>query len=663
MPKLNYIKSLIILFIGVLIPSCADTLVLPGNGDSSYPGVMIDGDELSLDVSLDIPEIVSASTRAMDDTPDYANLHLYLIEFDDNGAPVTNSLTHVYKAEDETVEGSIVKFRVKLNASDRAKILHLIAVPEDEEIIVGYGPEANIIPHLAVSYGVEAYWRRIEFPNGYCTEALDGTWAPDADLIQKLTRVPLIRNFAKISFSCTDPNFQLKGFAVMNTPQAGTIAPWNSRTLSFPVFLDSSDKMVQYGDLNRSYTGILPAGTGFDNQVSGFAPSLTPDDKYLYERPFSRDRTTFVVFYGRRKGSDQDFYYKLDIGQNDASGVFRQYNILRNFDFHFTLTKVDKDGATNAEEAIEGFVSNNFSFALNTQNIHNISDGHQIVYVNKTLFILTDSENEETIIFKYKYLDLTDRKYYNDDANVTFVGLEAGPVIKSFKKDTTDDAEGWRTVEITCYKAEKETRSQEFSIVNHNGLGRTIELSLHTKWEYKDLREYNGRLVTWNDDTPGLEIGGEGDQDPLTIFFDLPNDLPEAVFPLTFLLEADRQNLDNDLLGNMSVVEGPSFFPVFENQVHIKYEKIVTLTQYNSMLDLNADPETSSDQGTIIKDENGNILTHRVHCRMRTTRSLAQMNVPIGSSIDVKVWIQDTEGNFIADGENNVVNFTRTRTK
>lgn len=654
---MKQIRLLIIVLIGALMAGCTDSIDMPGHESSTVDGITVDGDDLTLDVSLDIPEIAVASSRSMGDTPDYTNLHLYLIEFDDNGSPVTNPLSRVYQAENEIVEGNIVKFRVKLSASEKPKVLHLIAIPKEEELTVGYGLEANIIPHLCVSFGTEAYWRRIEFPDGYCTEAPDGTWAPDANLIKKLTRVPLIRNFAKISFTCTDPNFQFKGFVVMNMPQAGTIAPWNSRALTFPTFLDASGKMLSYETLKGSYSGILPAGTGFDNQATGITPVLTVDPKYIYERPYSRDRSTYVIFYGRRKGATADNYYKLDIGKPDATGVFRQYNILRNFDFHFTLTKVDKNGEADFEKALKGVVSNNFSFSLDMSNLHNMSDGHQIVYVNKNHFILTDTLNEETITFQFKYYDLTDKKYHNFEDNVTFVGLEPGPVIKSVQKSTTNDADNWRNITITCNKATAFTATQEFSIVNRAGLGRTIVLTLHEKWKYSELREYGDQIMNWTSKTPDRGIAGQNDKDPLTIFFDLPNDLPETVFPLTFLIESDMQNLDNDPLGNMGVTDGPSFFERFNGQIHIKYEKIVDLTMYNSNLDEN----TPGSQGTITKDEAGNTV-HRVHCRMRTTRSLAEMNVEVGGKITANVWIQDTEGNFVADGTNNVVTFTRTRT-
>lgn len=654
---MKQIRLLIIVLIGALMAGCTDSIDMPGHESSTVGGITVDGDDLTLDVSLDIPEIAVAASRSLGETPDYANLHLYLIEFDDNGSPITNPLSRVYQAENEVVEGNIVKFRVKLSASEKPKVLHLIALPKEEELTVGYGLEANIIPHLCVSFGTEAYWRRIEFPDGYCTEAPDGTWAPDANLIKKLTRVPLIRNFAKISFTCTDPNFQFKGFVVMNMPQAGTIAPWNSRALTFPTFLDASGKMLSYETLKGSYSGILPAGTGFDNQATGITPVLTVDPKYIYERPYSRDRSTYVIFYGRRKGATADNYYKLDIGKPDATGVFRQYNILRNFDFHFTLTKVDKNGEADFEKALKGVVSNNFSFSLDMSNLHNMSDGHQIVYVNKNHFILTDTLNEETITFQFKYYDLTDKKYHNFEDNVTFVGLEPGPVIKSVQKSTTNDADNWRTVSITCNKATAFTATQEFSIVNRAGLGRTIVLTLHEKWKYSELREYGDQIMNWTSKTPDRGIAGQNDKDPLTIFFDLPNDLPETVFPLTFLIESDMQNLDNDPLGNMGVTDGPSFFERFNGQIHIKYEKIVDLTMYNSNLDEN----TAGSQGTIIKDEAGNTV-HRVHCRMRTTRSLAEMNVAVGGKITANVWIQDTEGNFVADGTNNVVTFTRTRT-
>lgn len=634
--------------------ACSDSMP---TGAHDYGDIRVDGDEITLEVSLDVPEIAEMRGRAMADQPDYGALHLYLIEFDDHGSTVTNTLTRVYQAEQEVASDGLVTFRVKLMATDDAKIMHLIAIPDDEELTVEYGLEAEVIPHLTVSNGTDAYWRRISFPNGYSSEADDGSWLPNQELIDKLTKVQLVRNFAKITVNCTDPGFDYQGFVVMNLPTAGTIAPWNPKTLKFPEFINAAGATPSYDEIKASYSGILPSGTDFDNQPSGWDPVLSTDPEYLYERPYSLDRRTFLIVCGLRNGKMN--YYKLDLGKNDADGVFRNYNILRNFHYNVTLTKVERDGYESAHEASNGIVSNNVSFSVDTSHMLNMSDGKQIVYVSATNMVLTDAANEEVIEFKYKYRDVTDRKYYNDDSNVTFVGLEPGDVIKHVSKGTTDDPDGWRTITITCYKATSETKTQQFTIVNKDGLGRTINMSLHQKWTYRNLREYGARLANWTTGATNYGTVSQDAQAPLTIFFDIPNDLPESIFPLKFILESDRQNIENDFYGNMSVTEGPSFFPSVQGDTRIKYVKTVTLANYNTPIN---NAHDTDDQGTIVYDENGNITAHRIRCRMLTVRSLQDMGVAVGSTITVRVWIQEENNNFVANGSDNVVTFTRTRT-
>ncbi len=651
----KYFRILIILIASALASACSESLP---DGARHYGNVTVEGDELTLDVTLEVPEMAEFASRALADKPAYSSLHLYLIEFDDNGSPVTNPLTRIYQAEQETVSGEIVTFRVKLMASESAKILHLIAIPDDEELTVGYGLEADVIPHLTVSYGTDAYWRRVSFPAGYSSEAEDGSWHPNEELVNKLTKVQLVRNFAKITVTDNAPDFEFKGFVVMNIPTTGTIAPWNQKSLTFPQFIDAAGATPSYDVMKTIYSGILPSGTEFDNQVSGWDPEMTTDAQYLYERPYSLDRPTFIIICGLRNGVMN--YYKLDLGKPDADGVFRNYNILRNFHYNVTLTKVERDGYTSAHEAANGIVSNNFSFSIDTSHMLNMSDGKQIIYVSDTNLVLTDATKEEEIEFRYKFRNIADKKYYNDDSNVTFVGLEPGPVIKSVNIGTTDDADGWRTVTITCNKATTETKTQEFTIVNKNGLGRTVNMSLHQKWTYRNLREYGAYLANWTTGALNSGTAGQNAGDPLTIFFDIPNDLPESVFPLSFVIESDRQNIEDAPVGNMTVTEGPSFFPANGGETRIKYVKTVTLANYNTPIGTTS---TTDDQGTIVYGPDGKTITaHRVRCRMRTIRSLQDMGVAVGSTITIRVWIQEEKGNFVTDGTNNVVTFTRTRT-
>lgn len=584
----------------------------------------IDGDKVVVNMSLATPDMQDVSSRALDSMPDYNDMHLYLVEFDDNGGPLVNTLRKVYTPEEETPQSDRIRYKVTLDQTDRPRVLHLIALPKNEKLKIDYGVEASVIPSLKTTGGTPAYWRRLSFPNGY----INGSKELAVELDQ-LKHVALIRNFACISMSNeTEGRFTLKGFAIINNPESGTIAPFKTADYTFPEFLKAGENNTfEYKVLSQTYPGIAPSNLTLANQSTDPTGPVVGDDstpKYIYERPFSSIRHTYVIIKGRRTGDTEDTYYKLDLGHNDDDGIFRYFGILRNYNYNIVLKNVATQGYKTALEAAQGVVYNNFSFDVELSSMMNISDGDEVVYVNFTTAVLTDEKEEQVIEFKYRYRSLSSSNptYNNDDAN--FIDLKPGSVIKSVDEEgKTDDSDGWRTVKLTVYAAQTETKRQSFTIVKKSGLGRTINLILHRKWTLTNPCEYAGTLENWDGSSANKGIAGPEIGDSLTIFFDIPDNLEEAMFPLTFTLEADRQNIENNPLGKLIVTYGNSGFaglpgyPATISGRHIKYEKQVTWTEYNDPLKAN-DPY---DNGTAIPNGDGT-YTHRIRCRFRTTTQL-----------------------------------------
>lgn len=497
------------------IASCADTdLQEPLN--PADPDITVTDDAVIVTASLDLPEMAEAETRAMGDEAALANLHLYLVEFVDNGNTLLNTLSTVYEAQQERVDGDQVLFKLTLNKTDRPRILHLIALPKSETLTVPFGIEGSVIPALKTSDNTEAYWRRLSFPNGYCTEVSGGQFQPDPELKQKLTRVPLVRNFACVSVTNRAAGFVLEGFEVINNPQQGTIAPWNPNAMEFPEFLDDYGQPKTYQSLSANYSGLSPAKTPLGNQIAGAGPAVNSTaPKYIYERPFTSIYHTYLIIKGRRGG--KSYFYKLDIGKNDSMGIFRYYALLRNFKYNIVLNSVGADGYDTIEEAAQGTVYNNFSFDIELNSMLNMSDGKEIVFVNFTTAVLT-SPTEQTLEFKYRYRNATGNGPTYNNGGVNFVGLEPGPVIKSVKYGTTDDSQGWRTVTLTINPAAAETQIQQFILVKPTGLGRTINLILHQKWNYINLKEFPGEYINWDASTPGEGTASPGKGQYLGIF-------------------------------------------------------------------------------------------------------------------------------------------------
>lgn len=636
---------------GLLLLAACQSDDLPYNPDSKAEFVSIVGDKVVVNIGVDAQQMSEVQSRALGQNPDYNDMQLCIVEFDDNGTPRRNNLRRIYTPDSETPQTDRVLYKVTLDKSDQPRILHFVVVPKDIKLDIQQGLEATVMPSLTTTGGTPAYWRRLSFPDGYVRTGADGKEFTTPELGQ-LQHVALVRNHACISMTNntpqTDntPDFILSGFAVVNNPTSGTIVPFNTTSGLFPDMLDASQNVVSFDNLRAQYSGLAPMALQFSNQEAG---PVVPDDvapKYIYERPFSSIRHTYVIIKGRRKQDTQDTYYKLDLGANDSRGIFQYYPLLRNFNFNVRLNKVDAQGYKTPLAAAQGVVFNNFSFDIELRSMLNISDGSEVVYVNFTTAVLTSSA-EETIEFKYRYRDLTSTSPTYNNGNVNFVDLEQGDVIKSVDKSDQDDAEGWRVVKITCYGATTEAKTQSFTIVKpETGLGRTITLVLHNKWPLTNQRIFGGTMENWSASTPNNGIVGPEIGDDLTLFFDIPDNLPEAMFPLVFTLEADRQNIENNPIGKLVVTSGTSGFSGVSGR-RIKYEKNVSWAEYNDALN----PTDPEDNGTAIDNGNGT-FTHRVRCRFRTTTSLDVLGV---SETTTRILV--TNPNF----DNATITFDRQR--
>lgn len=592
--------------------------------------IYVEGDKVVVSVGLQMPEMPNADSRTLSPEADYADMHLYLLEFVDNGSPLRNTFTTMYEAETETPQPGKVVYKVTLNKTSEGRVLHLVALPKSQELNLAYGVEASVMPNIVVKNQTPAYWRRLTFPEGYATGS-EATGFSATEAMEQLKSVALVRNFGRVTMKvATNANFTLTGFALVNNPQSGTVAPWDATDNEFPEFLDADQKPVAFSEL-AFYEGIIPAGTELANPDAGPAVPENVDPKYFYERPFSSIRHTFVIVRGKFGTDATDTYYKLDLGKNDTQGVFRYYNLLRNFSYNITIKGVGTRGYSTAEAAAQGVVYNNFSFDIELGGMLNISDGNEVVFVNFTTAVLTDP-NTQVLEFKYRYRNITGGSQgptYNN-GNVNFIGLEPGDVIQSVETSSTDDSDGWRSVKITCKGATAETKTQSFTIVKESGLGRTINLVLHQKWDFMNLKEFPG--TGQNYEGTGEAVGsidintpnhaGAGEKDALTVFFDIPDNLPEAMFPLVFELEADRQNIENNPIGTLVVTSGPSSFPNIQGS-RIKYVKTITWTQYNDPL---LPGQTHGANGLKIDNGNGT-YTRRVRCRFRTITSLPNLGI------------------------------------
>lgn len=666
----------------------AASLVLGACSEETLrPDVPDAGGEEGVRVSIAIPDMPRLATRAFGDTP-AADLKLTVFEFEKGSDPTNTFLTKIYQAETLTqtnvANGATVDFRINdLLMTESPRVLHFVVAPQ--HLDAKYASEAVVFSNLSVRDNSQAYWGRVEFPNGYGT--VDKNMKPQLtdEAKQKLTGVNVLRNFAKVSVevaTVATSNFQLTGFELVNVPTSGTVAPYNSGRQEFPQMFDDAGKMLGYlavagnGSGQQGYGGIMPANCGFRNLEENFSPvadggrpAWSTRDAYLYEHPFESTRRTYVILQGNYRPTTTDAwqtcYYKIDLVRlNEESGMTEYYDILRNYDFHINVTGVSAPGASTASEAISGVSYNNISADVDARDMLQISDGANIVEVSKTNIIFT---NTTPVEFLYRYSPVGGFSSETTNAKLDTNGLNAGDVIASVTApEVYTDADGvvWVKRVITPKPIpEAGTREQSFYVVDADGLGREIRLVAHVPYDYSDIEVYPG-----SENGRPTSAAGQGTVSPLsgrpfTVYFNLPAGMPEAMFPLTFILESNRQNMENNPIGTLVVTSGQTGFPTTEvyEVPRIKYRKTVSYAEYLYKTDAN---------NNLITDGAGNYVEntdHTVRCRFRTINSLAELP---GAPTQTVTYLLISNDYFNCTGENTqaavptwpgVATFTRTR--
>lgn len=666
----------------------AASLVLGACSEETLrPDVPDAGGEEGVRVSIAIPDMPRLATRAFGDTP-AADLKLTVFEFEKGSDPTNTFLTKIYQAETLTqtnvANGATVDFRINdLLMTESPRVLHFVVAPQ--HLDAKYASEAVVFSNLSVRDNSQAYWGRVEFPNGYGT--VDKNMKPQLtdEAKQKLTGVNVLRNFAKVSVevaTVATSNFQLTGFELVNVPTSGTVAPYNSGRQEFPQMFDDAGKMLGYlavagnGSGQQGYGGIMPANCGFRNLEENFSPvadggrpAWSTSPAYLYEHPFESTRRTYVILRGNYRPTTTDAwqtcYYKIDLVRlNEESGMTEYYDILRNYDFHINVTGVSAPGASTASEAISGVSYNNISADVDARDMLQISDGANIVEVSKTNIIFT---NTTPVEFLYRYSPVGGFSSETTNAKLHTNGLNAGDVIASVTDpEVYTDADGvvWVKRVITPKPIpEAGTREQSFYVVDADGLGREIRLVAHVPYDYSDIEVYpgseNGRPTSAAGQGTVSPLSGQ----PFTVYFNLPAGMPEAMFPLTFILESNRQNMENNPIGTLVVTSGQTGFPTTEvyEVPRIKYRKTVSYAEYLYKTDAN---------NNLITDGAGNYVEntdHTVRCRFRTINSLAELP---GAPTQTVTYLLISNDYFNCTGENTqaavptwpgVATFTRTR--
>lgn len=570
---------------------------------SSTPDIPDVSGEATIKISVSLPE--SVQTKAMGDSPVTDIKNLYLIIFDSNGYFVEARQAEIGNRTNDKAE-----YTVTLTMTNQKRIIHFIAnCPIDQ---IGYGHENEVISKLYVKKAKNegdietAYWFRKEVDYIIANEAgelLDLNLQKLTDDKNPFMNIPLLRNYTQITVEDNDDeddNFQLLSYAVYNTIDMGTVAPYNKSKLGFQMFgrdglLFSYDRLLSEG-----FEGHALAEATLDGDVeeSDFMEPGTP--YFMYERKISvrsgaeesqwDESPTHIIIKGIYTGEGHTTnttpsYYKVDLIR-EINNSNQYYNLLRNFDYTFKLRSVAGAGYKSIKDAMDNPAGNNLAGSTHTQELTDVSDGTGRIMVSYTDTTLVSNHD---ITFKFRYIpDIHHPAAANKSVSLQGELDGNGNVLKGLKTTINygSDDDDWATVVFRVNDPTDVTQIQEITlnVGNNPNLQKTIRFKLMKPYSL-DIICYDRTHQNQTFDKPDNVIP-EGIGEALGIYLRIPPDLTRDMFPLEFKVEADKLSISPDVSeGNtVPVISGQSIIPGKPDPAFHYLFTIKTYEQYKSLL-------------------------------------------------------------------------------
>lgn len=500
---------------------------------------------------------------------------------------------------------SLYSFRVQLELSDSKRTIHFLGNIDENQLITG-AYSYQILPYLLSYEGKQAYWQKVVTSittddTGVNPET--GCYSPDAQTINNFKYVPLIRNFADIKITNDAKQFKLHSYAVIFTPKQGTVVPYRHNLpfdsdhpdsrftfTSDPDYRLSGYEKCTIEDLEMedrfNYPGNLPSGVSFTTveDIPSIEEFLNPTiservilyDRnathgfYVYEREVPSDtrQPTFIILCGRIMDEDEDenteienetfYFYRLDLIDSKSTGVDKSadyYPIYRNFRYDIQLKRVSSVGVTDPVSAYQSTGAEDISADVSMKHLSDISNGQSRLVVEpfmaRTFTGPNPNENENYELY-VRFFDDVQNPKPNEDPYAVMVTLEpidgydddivilyndnGTPVETSFPMSQERNGEkGYRVIPFNLKTAGDQTRTQIIKITGRNSqvqeeypLYREVEITLQ---KTQDLHVNCDPLVSPARGTPQ------------TVTISIPDNLPQSMFPLDFIVEAEDMTL------------------------------------------------------------------------------------------------------------------------
>lgn len=599
---------LFVLMLAALFVSCQKVEL----GDSAV------GQKVKICFNVEMPE-AAVVTKSLLDTPEPLS-NLYVTVFDANGYFI--EYVKASQLAQDSGDKLLYTYAVELTSTDEPRVLHFIGNSPATEM--SFGQERALIAALQTSGDQDAYWQRKVLRSGISSN-------PEA-VKTALGQIELVRNYAKVTvttqfYESTAPSFVLEGIKVYYSPNKAYVAPYVNNAGSFIMDYNSID----YQDLLTSFAGYVPQDATLIGYQSGDEDRFSPvvDGKacaYVYERGNPtmdksdwKSTPTTIIVKGKYNGSTTSSYYKINLMDLDNN----YYALLRNFNFNVNIHSVRNAGYATIQDALNSAGSGDISRVLGYENVTNISDEASRLFIEKTSQVVINSE-ASTITLKYRFApDVANHPTdYNNETwgepvsvlpsqntgsnpiALTIGEYTNGEVIKSVMVGDSDDAGGWRTIEIEVAGADAALIKKQTLTIT--GFGRKSDgtysgspVSRAFEIIVRPTLKLTAQCVS-SAGTPKV-TGTKGES--LTVRLGLEDDLPAAIFPLALSVEAAAMTLTPAAGANLPVTSGLSLSG--NGKPNYQFVRTVTKEEYDSA------PTFTGADGTVYRQIDCRFVTNK----------------------------------------------------
>ncbi|MBQ3381874.1 MAG: hypothetical protein IJG54_00860 [Bacteroidales bacterium] len=523
-------------------------------------------DKVDIVFGVDLPE---THTKVMADDPQVQNLRVAVF----GGSGYLKEYVQATPIDLATENSTRYYYKVRLSLSDSYLKVHFIA---NGPQTLPFKYEDEVMSVQTVSGNQDAYWQKIELPNGITAKKDDegvyikvnGEYVVSDETKARFQDIPLVRNFAKIVVQSETDDFQLLSYALVNKPSMGSIAAYNKKTNAFVMNYQDST-MTQ---LKSWYPGNIPAAATIDKTIPA-ASAFSANPVYMYERPIPTEDATFLIVYGKYKDG-LNYYYRIEL--QDADGY---YAIYRNWVYTVKIKGILRAGSATPTDAANSAGSGDVSTDQKAENLTDVSDGVARIYVEYTEKTLVGAG---TVTLKFKFLpDASSDTPANNQVTVTVgdPGASGAVIDGSITVATSDDGQGWRQLSFTSTAPGDVLKTQTIRVTGTYG---NPQAKLFRNVTYK-LMSIQDMVVVCD---PHDLLKGKGEK--VDVLIKIPKDLPRSIFPLQLKIESSALSItpDND---NLPVYPGETFV---EGKTGASYYFIKTL-DYDDYLALQ---EASTDE-------------------------------------------------------------------